>query len=328
MHSLLRTALIAAIGLCPQAFAPQAYANDVFPLAPGNYWVYEDSETGSRFQVNVGYSQIYVNQHVYDVLIGYGGRNLWVRTNEAGDMVVWDEENEVEQLLLSFTPSGGLWFSSFGRACETEGQAQQERGRSDGPAGSWSVVEIQYRTYRCSDTGDRLEQFAENIGMVRRDVDTIAGLRTFHLVEAQLGNLTILAKPTGSFAISAVKGQRSWDVTLRVSLPPGPGLTLRFPSGQEFDAHLRNHEGEIIYTWSANQLFPQAPHEISFTRQWSASFQVPYPPATTTVPEDYTLEAWLTTGVGEPDYAAVTIVTPPETDKLVRADRALRRHIQ
>ena len=42
----------------------------------------------------------------------------------------------------------------------------------DGPAGPWSALEIKYINFICADVGDVLEQYVDNIGMVRRVVQT------------------------------------------------------------------------------------------------------------------------------------------------------------
>jgi hypothetical protein len=184
-------------------------------------------------------------------------------------------------------------------------------------------VEIQYRSVACADAGALMEQFADNIGMVRRVVSTIAGPRTFDLVQARVGGSLMSAGSTGGFILSAMESPEpgAWQATLRVSLPHGTSLNLRFPSGQMYEVKLRNSEGRILWTWSADKLFLQADHYVRVTGEWSATVMVPHPPATPEGPHVYTLEAWLTTAEGEPRFGAVTTVEMPRTVPGVNAGR-------
>lgn len=49
------------------------------------------------------------------------------------------------------------------------------------------------------------ERFAENIGMLRRVVNTIAGPTTFDLVCARVGSQIIEARDRGVFSVSDVR---------------------------------------------------------------------------------------------------------------------------
>jgi len=286
-------------------------AGDFLPLAPGNQWTYQDSVTGQSFTVHVGVTQYFLNQHVYQMLHGYAPDKLLVRTNEYRNIVYWDQERETDLMLTSFEIVPGAWFQAYGRECPEEGQPQENRVAHDVPAGTWPALEITYRTFACADTGDLSEQFAENIGMVQRVVNTFAGPRTFNLVHAKLGNQQITAGRSGSFTVSALPGRETgtWTATLRIDQPLGSDLTLHFPSGQEYDAKLRDADGRVLWTWSADKLFIQAEHRVGIGGGWSANITVPLPPAIPEGSQAYTLEAWMTNAEGEPRFAAATTFT-------------------
>jgi hypothetical protein len=297
-----------------------AFGADFLPLASGNSWVYRDARTGSEFTVDVGATQT-VNQRVYYALRGYTPQQLLVRANEFGNIVYWDGSKQTDVLLISFEVVPGGRFAAPARACEEDGQVQDKRVTHNGPAGTWSALEIQYRTFGCADAGDLSEQFVENIGMVRRVVTTFAGPRAFDLVYARVGNQAISAGSTGSFSVSATPGVSTITAALRIQQPLGTQLRLHFWSGQEYDLRLRDSTGRVLYTWSADKLFLQAQHELLIAGSWSVNVSLPQPPATPEGPHVYTIEAWLTTAENDPTFAAATTVEIPGT-AVARAARA------
>jgi hypothetical protein len=287
-------------------------AGEFLPLAPGNNWTYRDAVSGQSFSISVG-NPVNVNQRVYYSLRGYTEDVLLVRMNEYGNIVYWDQERERDILLTSFEIVPRAWFEAPHRMCPQEGQPQEAPGIHDGPGGRWSVRDIHYRTFACADAGDQLEQFTENIGMVRRVVTTIAGPRTFDLVYARIGNQVITAGNAGSFSVTATPGPEpgTWLATLRVDRQDANELILRFSSGQQFELKLRDGRRNILWTWSADKLFLQAENELRITSGWSATVTVPHPPAIPEARQVYTLEAWLTTAEREPSFSAVATVEVP-----------------
>lgn len=286
---------------------------DFLPLAPGNQWTYQDAASGQSFTVRVEMTQYYLNQNVYNVLKGYSPNKLLVRVNEFGNIVFWDLDRETDVLLTSFEVVPGAWFEAAGRQCPGVGQPQERRVQHDGPAGTWNALEIKYVSFACADAGDVSEQFAENIGMVQRVVNTFAGPRTFHLIQAKIGNQAISADDPGSFIVSALPGPEAgtWTATLRIDQPLGSNLRLHFASGQEYDARLRDSEGNIVWTWSAGRLFAQVEHSVAVGGGWNARITVPYPPAIPDQLQVYTLEAWMTSAESDPSLAAATVVAVP-----------------
>lgn len=304
-RSLLPLAVVCCLGLA----ADQAAA-EYLPLTPGNNWTYFDESTGSTFTVEIGGSQIMLGGNVYHSLRGYTPERVYVRYNEFGNLVAWNEELERDEMLTSFEYVEGAWFEANFRECPQQGQVQRDRAKHDGPAGTWSVLEIQYRTFACADAGTVSEQYADNIGMVRRVVNTIGGPRTYNLIHARVGNQTVSGPDSGGFSVDAIPVNTSgkWLATMRVDLPAGKALKLTFPSGQEYDARLRDLDGRIVWTWSADKLFVQAVHTTEVADGWSATIEVPHPPAIPGSPHRYILEVWLTNVEDEPQFAAATIV--------------------
>ena len=133
----------------------------------------------------------------------------------------------------------------------------------------------------------------------------------------------IAAGNTGSFGVTVSPGHDSgtWDATLRVDIRSGSPLTLSFPSGQEYDLRLRDSDGRILWSWSADKVFPQVVHQRD-VNGFSATVVVPFPPSIPEEPHVYTLEAFLTSAPGGPQFsAATTLETPRLADKGVRRAR-------
>jgi hypothetical protein len=283
------------------------HAADLLPLAPGNTWTYRDAITGESFQIQVG-TQVYLDKHPYHTLLGYAEDQLLVRVNEYGNIVFWDEETGQDTLLISFEPMPTEWWEALRRGCEQQGNTPALRSFYDGPAGRWDVVEIAYRTFGCFDAGVESEQFAENIGMVRRIVTTVAGPRIFDLVYARIGTQVITAGSVGSFSVTVEPSRSStyWLVTLRIDLPYGSAMNLSFSSAQEYDARLRGADGRVLWTWSSDKLFAQVQHQLRFRGRFSATIEVPQPLVISEGPQRYTIEAWMTNMESEPRFAAIT----------------------
>ena len=169
------------------------------------------------------------------------------------------------------------------------------------------MLDIEYRPLGCADAGRQLEQFADNIGMLRRVSTTIAGSATFDLVYARIGTQVIEGGERGRFGLSAVAdaAKQVWHVTLRTDFGNSGGVQLRFPSSQEYDLSLRNANGVIVWTWSADKLFAQVAHDRTFNSNWSATVDVPMPRGSFSG-AGFTIEAWLTSA--EPKFATAVPV--------------------
>ena len=285
------------------------YAADYFPLAIGNRWTYRDSVTGASFIVEAG-ATLVVNDHVYNTLTGFTPAQLLVRINEFGNLVYWDSQVEMDLLLSSFEIVPGASFIARQRECpEEEGQVQEKPVVHDGPAGPWTALEIRYVTFACADVGDQLEQYVDNIGMVRRVVETFAGPRTYDLVYARVGSQVIAAGEKGGASLTATVGRdaATWEATLHIEQPDGRVLKLSFPSSQEYDFRLRDSHGAILWTWSADRVFSQVVHERD-VNGFTATVTVPFPAATSQGEPVLTLEAWLTSAENGPQFAAATSV--------------------
>jgi len=272
---------------------------DMFPLQTGNTWTFRENATGQEFTVRVSIP-IVVNDHAYYSLSGYVEQRVFVRRNETGSLVHLDEETGAERLLTSFEPFEGGWWNAPFRQCEQEGKTLEKPGVHDGAAGPiLDVQEMRFRSFTCADAGVESEQYAANIGMVRRVVGSIAGPREFNLVYARVGKQIIDALPHGRFSVSVADG-----ATLRLQVNSPVPVNLLFPTAQEYDLVLKDEAGNVVWKWSDGQMFAQAAHERIIGTEWSVKVDVPWP----TQEGNYTLQAWLTTATDAPQFAATAPV--------------------
>jgi hypothetical protein len=298
------------------------FGADFFPLQEGNTWTYREPVSGQTFNVRVGQATDIAGHHYYD-LIGYTDTDLLVRIEETnGTLVYWDGVHNQEVLLTSFEQfEGGYWLAPYRPCPLQDGQGLLKLGNHDGPAGPVAgVLEIQYRAIGCADVGLLKEQYADHLGMLRRVVTTIAGPRTFDLIAARIGNITIDAMPSASFGVSLgpTTGAGPVLATFRLRVNSKLPLTLSFTSGQEYDFVLKNSAGMMIWRWSASRTFVQAMHQRIVADEWTATVEVPWPTTAEGVlqPGDYTVEAVVTNSDTLPFAAAVPvrIAAPSSSD--------------
>ncbi len=229
---LLKTAIV-AIGL----HSCVLLGADFFPLQTGNTWTYREPVSGQTFSVRVG-QPVMIAGHEYYELTGYANADLLVRVEEMyGTLVYWDGLRNEDTLLTSFEQfEGGHWLAPFRPCPEQDGQGQLKLGNHDGPAGPIpGVLEIQYRAIGCADVGLTEEQYADHLGMLRRVASTIAGPRTFDLIAARIGSITIDAGPHAGLSVSLAPATTAGAVpaTLRRSREFGGGACagVRFRAG-------------------------------------------------------------------------------------------------
>jgi len=276
---------------------------EFLPLETGNEWVYRDS-LGAAFQVRIGTPAV-IDGNVYHRLIGYATQALWVRKAQDGAIYVRDEENGRDVIFLSFEPFEGGWFYAPYRPCEQEGQVQLRRAQFEGPAGRIDeALRVRFRSFGCADAGVEEELFAENIGMLRRTVSTIAGPRTAQLVYARVGNLTLKTGQGASFDLRLSvpdAPDRVIRADLRLNVTGPLPLLLTYPSSQEYEMVLKDAEGTVLWRWSDGRFFEQAERTVSLgPGSRLTSEEIPAPDKDGI----YSLEAWITAGESKREFAA------------------------
>lgn len=291
-------------------FAAIAAGGSFFPLQQGNTWIYREAGTGQSFTVTIG-TPVLMNGRVYHTIRGYTAARLLARVDEQNNLVRVNEETGAEQVITSFTPFEGGWWQAPSRECDQEGQTLAQRGVFDGAAGPFEdVLQIRYRTFSCADAGAESEQYAANIGMVRRINQSFAGPKQFDLVYARVGQVQINAAPNAQFSVSVqmTRNSPTLEATLRLRANSPLPVKLTFPSSQEYEVLLRDETEKVIWKWSDGQMFAQAFHEKQAAIEWTIPVSIPRP-AGDPQPGNYTLQAWLTTTDANPQFAATLPLT-------------------
>jgi hypothetical protein len=284
-----------------------ASAAEFFPLAEGNNWTYQGAVTVATFTMSVGAPTI-INGLMYYPLQGYVRRSTLVRLDGQKNLTQVDPDTGSEQTLTVFSTASD--WTAPARICPQQGTTLADRGRHDGPAGPLAdVLQIRYRITVCADVGDLFEQYAENIGMVQRVSDSIAGPQTFNLTHATVGNIEIDAVPNARFAVSFRAAGRSGAATavLRLRNNSSLPLHLKFATGQEYDVAVVDAQGQTVWTWSDGQFFTQDLHEETIARDWTVS--VTLPQLILDQPGNYNINAWITTSGPHPSFAAMVPIT-------------------
>ena len=304
--SFMRTPALAALLL-----APVAMAGEFFPLAPNNSWTYRNAQTGQEFTVRAG-TPFLINGNTYYPLTGYTETKLMARVNESNVLVHYDEESGKEVQVTSFQPGDGMWWQANFRQCDQEGQTAEKRSEYRGAAGYFAeALDIRYRTFSCADTGVVSEKFVENIGMVQREVTTIAGPRKYELVRSRIGKQLLEADNLGRFTLAIAELPEIFRATLRVEAGNGAPLRLLFPTAQEYEVVVRHPNGKELWRWSEGRMFAQVERMRVISGEWSATVDIPR----TVVPPDADVlyvEAWMTTAPDTPRFAATVPISLPQ----------------
>ncbi len=152
--------------------------------------------------------------------------------------------------------------------------------------------------------------------MVRRVETSIGGPVSFELVCARPGRLTYEPETRVAFrvALPSSLAERADPAarpllkgSLRIS-SSGQPVTLAYPTMQTYDLQLWDRRGKVLVTWSANQLFAQAPRQIR-GEEIRCDFEMPLADqGGQALPDgDDVLAAWLPADPGRPFAAEIPI---------------------
>jgi hypothetical protein len=284
MQAVSRLALTAAF------LGSSLFGADLFPMQEGNTWTYREARTGGTFTITVG-ADVALNGQTYHPLAGYVRQEVLARVDDLNQLVYADPDSGQESVLTYFAPADSGWWDAPLRICAEQGQTVDKDG----------MVELRYKTSSCADAGDLSEQYAANIGMVRRVSQSIAGPRQYDLVHAKVGGTVIDTLPYARFSVSV---DDRLMASIRLQTDPTSPVKLQFASGQEYDLVLRSSDGRVVWKWSDGRVFIQSLHDRTVTGEWSATVAVPRQ-----APGSYTLQALLTTIGDQPQFSAAIPVT-------------------
>ncbi len=280
------------------ATALSAATPEYFPLQPGNAWVYSVSSrwfNGEPQSIEVESPETIDGRIFYAVR--YFGQRLLLRNADDGSVVAYDSNTKLERPWIAFGTPEGQSFPAGLDNCTSTGKVESANAKISAPIGDFSnALRISFQA-RCADAGVTEQHYLPYVGLLRHIATTIAGPVQYDLAYVRTGATTADAGQL-SFSLSldaSAYRPGSTSATLRLTLRNSTAnpLKLTFPSGQTYDAHIRNDKGEVVYTWSATRSFIQVFREetLGFGER-NYAFTVPIG----TLPAGrYTVEAYLTT---------------------------------
>ncbi len=290
-------------------------AQDYFPLHVGNQWIYRQSGAGAGAPLVVEIPRTEtVGGQAYSVVTGFPGGNVSLRMSADSTLYAYDRTTRREVVWAVFsTPEGGTYQTSI-HECNRTAKVDARNAMLQLPIGEViNALVVSYPGATCADAGLSSDAFLPYLGLVRRSVITIAGPRTFELIYARVGGVTVLSEPEVSFSLTLDRlvyaGKLDVPVmtarlTLRVT--QAEPLTLAFSSGQVYDVVFRNDKGNEVYRWSVGKVFPLALGSLMIgpgEKNHVVAIPLLQRDGDPLPPGRYVAEAWLTT-TGPKTYAA------------------------
>jgi hypothetical protein len=222
---------------------------------------------------------------------------VWLRNAADGSVRRYDPETNRETVWADFSRAEGETYETSIGTCNTTAMLSSRHAKHTGPVGEFvEAAIIMYPPGVCRDAGITREVYAAWIGLVQREITTFAGPRTYDLIYARLGGVTVLSEKELAFsvALDAARYRPGAQATARISLrhtQPDP-LTVVFSSGQTYDLILRDEAGNEVWRWSQGRVFPQVLRQVEFPsgeKNWMVTFPAPARAG------KYTVEAFLAT---------------------------------
>lgn len=282
-------------------------ATNFFPLGQGNRWTLK-AENGAELEIRTGMQFLQHGGEFYWWVSGFDSRPYWMRMTADQELMTLVVEEEAMALARRFGPPGSHFTTQFA-GCPAFAQVSEKRVEWVSNGRSLQALQVLYEG-GCPDNSLAEELYVENVGLVKRVVNTLIGPVSYHLKEAVVGNLVFrdqsgttvdLSTPNTRLTLDGTK--LSVPVQLRLATRGAEPLRLRFIDGQRYDFVLRNERGEAVWRWSDGKVFIQAASEERVTdKSWSEVLEMTVPG-----PGEYRLEGRLTT-VGDPIVAAAVTI--------------------
>jgi hypothetical protein len=298
----MRTAVVLLVlsGTTIPALATQP---DYFPLQVGNQWVYRQGGVGAGEPVVVEIVESRISQDkVYYLFRGRPLGEAWLRMEEDGTLYAYDPDLRSEKVWVRFGEAEGATYETAMDECSPKARIDSKTAQYRGPIGEFeTALHIGYPPAGCADAGITEEFYLPYVGLVQRTWSSIAGPRTFDLIYARLGGVTVVSGPETSFSLALdrnryeIKGIQPPAATMIARLTlrntQQDPVELTWPDGQRYDLEIRNEKGEAVYRWSEGRAFPLFFSRELFSGERNYVIQAPTPLS----PGRYTAEAWFTT---------------------------------
>jgi hypothetical protein len=271
-------------------------APEDFPLEVGNSWIYRVTEgrISRPGTVEVRAHETIEGRAYYRV--NFFDDLVHLRYDENGSLVQYDPELKQERMWI---PLGAPAGEATGASIDPCSRSATVESRSAGiktELGEFNTaVHVTY-TLNCADAGVVQQYFLPYVGLILHESTSFAGPVRYELVYSRTGTTNIDVR-TNALTLATdgptYKAGEDAKMLARVSLRVTEPITLIFPSGQSTDLRIHNQEGQVVYSWSADKLFPQIYREEQIgpgERSWPMEV-----PLGQLQPGKYLAEGWLTT---------------------------------
>mgnify|MGYP000691392863 CR=1 FL=1 len=281
-------------------FAACSFAQNYFPLATGNQWIFRANRFGQTLSVEVGSARVFGGVEHFGVTgFSHPGAVRWLSQTEDGAIVEYVEDQKKSRPFLTLGMPVGERFDANVDDCNRSATVMTREAKlSLAAAGDFTnATVVKYSDSTCADAGLDTDYFLPDVGLVKRVETTFAGPLVYELAYARVNGFTTLAQPETSFALATPspvqEGSRIFArLTVRNGAPTP--LKLSFASGQKFNLELTEAAtGRMVYNWASDKSFIQRAEIVSVDREknWVVDFAVPQPLKA----GNYILEAYLTT---------------------------------
>lgn len=283
-----------------------AQSPDYLPLQTGNVWVYRGTAGG--FTVETGSPSSFGGNDYFSVRGFPSTPDLWLRNTPEGRILMWDAAARQERLWLDTSTPVAAESPTGVDPCTAFSRIESREAKYTGPVGEFSnVLAVRYAPARCADAGLESDSFLPWVGLLQRVEQSIAGPRSYDLVYARLGGVTVISAPETAFSLALTQTHRALDARISLRHTAAEPLTLVFPSGQQFDVQVFNANGRLVFQWSEGLHFIQSLTRLPVRGEklWLAQIPLDRLPA-----GNYAVKAWLTTLDG-PAYTATAAISIP-----------------
>lgn len=304
------------------------------PLDEGNVWVYRATGAGNPAGQTVRVERTAVfGDRTYALVAGSNLTPAWLRNDDNGRIMIWDERTSSEKVYLDTVAKPGGISESSVDPCNPTSTVVSREAKYAGPLGEFANgLQIKYGFGGCADAGIDTDIFLPYVGLVSRTVQTIAGPRRYDLTYARLGTATLVSAPELSFGLSIdnpapvanlmppVDPQTAVPVIhARIALRNSTATqaTLRFATGQLYEMVLWNEQGKVVWRYSDGKAFTQAFQTVTLSKgemAWTEAIRLTGSQTGgmwfngTALPAGrYVLECWLTTDEGRTFTASVPL---------------------
>jgi hypothetical protein len=271
-------------------------APEDFPLEVGNSWIYRVTEgrISRPRTVEVQAQEIIEDRTYYRV--SFFDTLVYLRYDDNGSLVQFDRDLKQERIWIPLGAPVGEAADASIDSCSKFARVESRNAGVKTELGEFNTAVHLTYTPSCADAGVVQQYFLPYVGLILHETTSFAGPVRYELVYSRTGVTNIDVRTNAlTLATDAPSYQAGEDakmlarVTLRVTEP----ITLVFPSGQSTDLRIKNEDGDIVYTWSADKLFPQIYREEQIgpgERSWPMEV-----PLGQLQPGRYQAEGWLTT---------------------------------